>query len=388
MSSKNVLSSRFTIGFLGAGQLARMSAYEALRFGMRVASYSGSESGNEPLEMMTPFRFPGSFQDADALVHFARQCDIVTLENEFLDAELLDDVEQQSGTPLLPSPGTFHLIGTKWQEKETFRKAGLPVAPYRRMTSEADLERFGNEHGYPFLLKSSKGGYDGYGTATIGTLAEAGQAFRDLGGGAGRELIAEAYVPFVKELAVQVARNKSGTVVYPCCETIQKGHICQTVIAPAPVDPDIRRQACDLAVAATEAIRGTGLFAFELFLTGDGSLLLNESAPRPHNSGHYTMEACVTSQFENHIRTVTGLPPGPADMRRPCAVMENLLGSRNGPAFIDDADEVWKHPDVHLHLYGKEQSRKGRKMGHLTVLGADIRQTRELAATIAGRLLI
>ncbi len=402
MNTPLPLSADTTIGFLGAGQLARMSAAVVMRLGMRAAVFSGSgedaasspggvpgrDTKFEPLEWMTPLRFTGSFDDEDALVRFAEMCDVVTLENEFLDGELLLRVRDRSGTPMWPSPESFLKLESKWLEKETFRKAGIPVTPYGLITSVEDMAGFGEQHGYPFVLKSSKGGYDGYGNRTVRNPGEAGDAFASLGGDAGRELIAEAFIPFHKELAVQVARNRAGTTVYPCCETIQQGHICKTVIAPAPIDDLIAEEARRKAVEAVEAIDGIGLYAFEFFLTDDGRLYLNESAPRPHNSGHYTIEGCVTSQFENHIRAVMGLPPGPAGMRFPVAVMENILGTRNGPAIALVPGDLWTAKEVHLHIYGKQSSRIGRKMGHLTVLGEEFVGTAGRAADFVSKITL
>ncbi len=394
-----LLSPDTTIGFLGAGQLARMSATAAYQLGIRTAAYSGTyvdsmePSSNDnkplqPLELMTPFRYPGTFEDEDRLIRFARTCDVVTLENEFMDGELLGRAERASGTTFYPSPATFRQLESKLLEKDTFRRAGIPVTPYQQVSDIRDLETFAGDHGYPFVLKSSKGGYDGYGNVTVSSPEEHVAAFRSLGGDQGHELIAEAFIPFQKELAVQVARNRTGTVVYPCCETIQENHICQTVIAPAPIAKNLTEEACNLAVAATEAIDGIGLFAFEFFLTDDEKILLNESAPRPHNSGHYTIEGCVTSQFENHIRTILGLNPGSSQMRRPYAVMENLLGRHNRPARVEGAEELWSTSDAHLHIYGKQSSRVGRKMGHITVLGDRLEDVRREAARLADAVVI
>ena len=227
------------------------------------------------------------------------------------------------------------------------------------------------KYGWPFLLKSSKGGYDGYGNETVHNTEEAEEAFRKLGGDKGREILAEGFVNFTHELAVQVARNEHGHVVYPCCETIQKNHICVAVKSPAPIPEEIQKKAQQLAVAATEAINGKGIFAYEFFLTTEGELLLNESAPRPHNSGHYTIEGALTSQFENHVRAVCGLPPGSAEMTAPHAAMINLLGTDDRNARIDHAEEALLEKNGHLHFYGKLSSKPGRKMAHYTLLGED-----------------
>lgn len=363
------LRSSFILGFLGAGQLARMSAVQAFRYGIGIAAYTNRPGEQEPVQYMTPKSSTGSFTDIDAMVEFAGECDLMTLENEFIDSKILKQVEERSGTPIFPSPDSFARIENKLIEKQTFEKAGIPVTPYALVYTEKDLELFGKSHGWPFLLKSSKGGYDGYGNETVHNPAEAIKAYRSLGGEDGHEILAEAFVDFTHELAVQVASNETGTVVYPCCETIQENHICVAVKSPAPIDLSLQHKAKELAVTATEAINGKGIFAYEFFLTSDGQLLLNESAPRPHNSGHYTIEGCVTSQFENHIRAVLGLPLGSPELRRPAVSMINLLGTSNRPAQVEEAHDALQTPNGHLHLYGKLQSKPGRKMGHYTLLG-------------------
>lgn len=379
--------STFKIGFIGGGQLARMSAYQAYRYGMQTGALT-SVSGGDPMEEVTPHCFRGSFYDYSTLKKLTDWADVITLENEFLDGELLEKIKKDTGTPIYPSPETFKLIENKRIEKDTFRSAGIPVAGYRIVRSPDDLKAAGASFGWPYILKSSKGGYDGYGNAMVHNHEESIKAFSALGGTSGKEIIAEERIDFTKELAVLVARNDFGTVTYPCVETIQVDHICKTVIAPAPIPRSLREQACELAVAATEAIKGTGLFAYEFFLTADNEIILNESAPRPHNSGHYTIEGCETSQFENHIRSVSGLPPGAATMRKPCAVMINLLGQENAPAELRVNDKWRQFDDVHIHVYGKKNSRTGRKMGHLTVLGVNPDDTMSTAEKMAAKIVL
>lgn len=384
MFKTSPFASKFRIGFIGGGQLARMSALQAFRFGMDVAVYASSP--DEPLCSMTPYVTIGSPENEAALTAFAASCDVVTLENEFLDSSLLLRVRDASGTPMFPSPESFAKIEDKIVEKTTFAAAGIPVADWRDVANEDDLRQFGDNFGWPYILKSAKGGYDGYGNATARDLASAKAGFEKLGGTKGRSILAEAMVPFTNELAVMVARNLHGTVVYPCTETIQKNHICKEVLAPAPIPQALQVQAQELAIAAMEAIDATGIFGFEFFLTHDNRILLNESAPRPHNSGHYSIEACITSQFENHVRAVCQLPLGPSDMRRPVAVMINTLGTDNRPAMVEGLAPTLATPDAHFHLYGKKTSKIGRKMGHLTLLGDEMVVTsskaRELAESI------
>jgi len=384
---ENPVSSEFIIGFLGAGQLARMSALQAFRYGMQVAVFSDRPE-NEPVQFMTPHSFTGSFEDVDSMVEFAKTCDIITLENEFIDSGILKELRERSGTPIFPSPESFELIENKLIEKQTFEKAGIPVTPYKLVRSTEDLKRFGDEYGWPYLLKSSKGGYDGYGNETIHNIEEAEKAFKQLGGDQNRDILAEAFVDFTHELAVQVARNETGFVVYPCCETVQENHICVAVLSPAPVPAKIQERAQQLAIAAVEAIDGRGIFAFEFFLTTTGEVLLNESAPRPHNSGHYTIEGAVTSQFENHVRAVCNMPLGSSGAVKPATTMINLLGTHQRKAVVENAENALNQPNGHLHFYGKLQSKKGRKMAHYTLLGDDMDQTYKKAREVTKDITI
>ncbi|MDR9419418.1 5-(carboxyamino)imidazole ribonucleotide synthase [Gracilimonas sp.] len=385
--SRTSIPSNLKLGFLGAGQLARMSSLEAFRFGIQVAVFS-DRTENEPVQFMTPYSTSGSFDSVDDMVEFAKGCDVITLENEFISSDILAEVQEKSGTPIYPSPDTFSLIENKLIEKQTFEKAGIPVTPYQIVDDESSLKEFGELYGWPFMLKSSKGGYDGYGNETVHNLEEAKKAFINLGGDKGQDILAEAFVDFTKELAVQVARNETGTVVYPCCETVQKNHICVAVLSPAPVKDTFQNKAQELALKATEAIDGKGIFAYEFFLTSDGDILLNESAPRPHNSGHYTIEGTVTSQFENHVRAVLGLPLGSTQLNKPAAAMINLLGVHQRPAETDHVEEPLSTENGHLHVYGKVDSKVGRKMAHYTLLGENLEETYKKAMHVTRKIEI
>lgn len=384
---KNPLSSNFVLGFLGAGQLARMSSLQAFRYGMQVAVFSDRPE-NEPVQFMTPHSYSGSFDDVKSMIEFARTCDVMTLENEFIDSAVLSELQKISGTPIYPSPKSFSLIENKLIEKQTFEDAGIPVTPYAIVKSKDDLKAFGNKHGWPYLLKSSKGGYDGYGNETVENTDQALKAFENLGGNKGRDILAEAFVDFTHELAVQVARNETGHVVYPCCETVQENHICVAVKSPAPVKESVQKRAQELAVTATEAIDAKGIFAFEFFLTTSGDVLLNESAPRPHNSGHYTIEGCITSQFENHVRAVCGLPLGDPGLIKPAVAMINLLGTQKRDAQIDHTEKAVAESNGHLHFYGKLDSKVGRKMAHYTLLGDDLEKIYQQAKDVTRQIEI
>lgn len=385
--SRTSLPANLKLGFLGAGQLARMSSLQAFRFGIQVAVFS-DRTENEPMQFMTPFSTSGSFESVDDMVAFAKDCDVITLENEFISSDILKEVQEKSGTPIFPSPDSFALIENKLIEKQTFEAAGIPVTPYALVANEDDIKAFGDEHGWPFLLKSSKGGYDGYGNETVKDLKSAKEAFDNLGGNKGRDIVAEAFVDFTNEIAVQVARNEAGHVVYPCCETVQENHICVAVLSPAPVAERFQKRAQELALKATEAIDGKGMFAFEFFLTKNGEVLLNESAPRPHNSGHYTIEGTVASQFENHVRAVLGLPLGSTQLNKPAVAMINLLGTHQRPAETDHISEALEMEDGHLHIYGKIDSKVGRKMAHYTLLGDNLVETYKKALHVTRKIEI
>ena len=355
------------MGILGGGQLAKMLAQAAYRLGLRVAVIENGE--DSPAGVMTKLEFPAGWNDTEELDRFIDASDVITLENEFIDPGILEKIAERR--PVFPSADTVRLVQDKFIQKQTMQQAGLPLPRFEAINSVEDSQRFGREYGFPFVLKTRTFGYDGYGNATITKPEEAvwgWKRFRSVE--EPRDLMAEEFVRFTKELAVIVARNRRGeTAVYPCVETVQKKHICHSVTAPAPVEASVRERAQAVALAAVEAVGGVGVFGIEMFLREDGEILFNEIAPRPHNSGHYTIEGCVTSQFENGIRAVCSLPLGSPELVAPAAAMVNLLGVRNGPGVPDSVVEFFRHNRANLHLYGKKDSRIGRKMGHVTALG-------------------
>lgn len=364
-----------TLGILGAGQLAKMLASAAYRMGINVAVIDKGE--NNPAGDMTKNDYTKGWFDNLDLQKFIDSCDIVTLENEFISPDILAGISKQ----VYPSPDTMRLVQDKLIQKKTFQNASIPVPEFREMNSVDDLIHFGSEFGYPFIVKTRTLGYDGYGNFTVEGIDQCQKAWDKFNTGlTTRPLMAESFVNFSKELAVMVARRKNGEYeCYPCVETIQSNHICNVVIAPAEIATEYREAAKSYALKCVEAIDGVGVFGVEMFLTDDNKILVNEIAPRPHNSGHYTIEACYTSQYENCIRAVLDLPLGSAEMIAPAACMYNLLGVRDGYGTPSDVTEVLKLKKVWLHLYNKKQSRIGRKMGHLTTLGQSQKEAYELA---------
>lgn len=362
----------FTLGILGGGQLAKMTAQAAQRMGLRIAVIENGEES--PAGQITKLDFPGGWDSPNQLQGFVDVSDIITLENEFIAPSILERIGEQR--LVYPTAATMSLVQDKLRQKQTFSAVGIPTPHFAEITTKQDLFDFGDRFGYPFVAKTRTHGYDGYGNATIQRDTEIDMVWRRfMEGEQLRPLLAESFVTFSKELAVMVARNKRGeSVVYPCVQTIQQGHICVTVLAPAPIDEVLHVRAQELALLCVESIQGIGVFGVEMFLTTDNEIVFNEIAPRPHNSGHYTIEACYASQFENHVRAVTNMPLGSAEMRVPAAAMINLLGERTGSGIPDSVVEMLKVNDVALHLYGKKDVRMGRKMGHLTATGNTVNE--------------
>lgn len=373
------------LGILGGGQLARMTAYAAFRMGMHI--HIMEKSLGSPAGQIAHKEVEGIPSDHDLLLDFASGCDVVTLESEFIDERHLVEIEH-AGFQLYPRSASVARIQDKLLQKSTLENAGIPVASFRGVGDQTEARAFGEEFGYPFVLKSRRDGYDGYGNATIDSADDIATGWEKVTrGNDSRQLYCEAFVPFVKELAVMVARGRNGEmVIYPVAETIQENHICRVVLVPAAVGEPAVSRAVDYARHAVEAIDGVGIFGIELFLTGEGEVLVNEMAPRPHNSGHYTIEGCVTSQFENHIRAVMGWPLGPTDLRAPGVAMVNILGRSDGSGAVGNYEEVLAIPHAHLHIYGKEHSRRGRKMGHVTALARDTREALRIAAEAERRV--
>lgn len=366
-----------TLGILGGGQLAKMLAQSAYKLGMNVAIIENHS--NSPAGDMTKLDFPHGWNNPDDLQAFISASDIITLENEFIDPDLIEKIEHQK--LVYPSSKTLRLIQDKFIQKTTLRNASVPVPSFEKIESIDDIIAFSKKYGFPFVLKSRTMGYDGYGNATIHNDIEIETAYNKFQSDPQRnQLYAEEFIDFTKELAIMIARNRSGEIaVYPVVESIQVNHICNEVIAPAEISDIALNQAINIAKKCVAAIDGVGIFGIELFLKKNDEVLVNEIAPRPHNTGHYTIEACRTSQFENCIRAVLDFPLGSTDMIMPFADMINLLGTRTGSGAPTNTRNTLALQDVSLHLYNKKESRSGRKMGHITVLGKSADEVRAKA---------
>lgn len=372
-----------TLGIVGGGQLAQMTAQAAISLGVEVVILE--RAADFPARSLARESLRGEWNDPRELLRLAQHCDVITLENEFVDAEALAELEA-SGARLLPGAQAIRTVQDKFTQKSAFARAGLPLPRFAAVDSPAELAALAREWGWPLVLKKRRNGYDGKGNATVRSPDEIERAWQQLGGGT-HALYAEAFCPFVAELAIMVTRGSDGSfAVYPVVETVQRDHICHIVRVPSPAIGAHAARVESIARRAVESIMGVGCFGLELFLLADGQLLVNEIAPRVHNSGHYTIEACECSQFENHVRAVLGWPLGSTRMRAPAAVMINLLGAGPGPGMPAGLERALAVEGAHLHLYGKRESARGRKMGHVTALGSSVAQAHERASRAAQAL--
>lgn len=347
-----------TIGVLGSGQLGRMFAMAARRMGYLVHTFSPET--DTPTGQISDKEYTASYADLDEVRVFALGVDVVTFEFENIPLETVEAVAEL--VPVRPSGHALHTAQHRLREKSFLSERGFPVAPFRHVRTLDELRAGLAALGTPAVLKTAGFGYDGKGQSKISSMKDIAGAFALLGG---REAVLEAFVDFEREVSVVAARNALGEVAhYGLIENQHEHHILDCSLAPARVAPEVVKQATAIAESILEELSIVGVLCVEFFLTRDGSLLVNELAPRPHNSGHLTIDACVTSQFEQQLRAVAGLPLGASELLTPAA-MANLLGDL-WEAGEPDWAAACAFPNVKLHLYGKHEARRGRKMGHLT----------------------
>lgn len=363
-----------TIGVLGGGQLGRMFAIAARKMGYRVHTFSPDR--DTPTGQVADEEIVAPYDDLKAVRAFARQVAAVTFEFENVPAATAAAAAEFA--PVRPSGAVLHVTQNRLREKGFLARHGFPVAPFAAVRSSADLAEAVGSIGCPAVLKTAGWGYDGKGQAVIRRPEEASAAWDSLGFGATGEAILEAFVDFSLELSVVAARGEDGAFAsWGALENHHSRHILDLTVAPARVPPEVAARAVELARKILEALDVVGVLCVELFLARDGRLLVNELAPRPHNSGHLTFDAAVTSQFEQQLRAVCGLPLGSTELYRPAA-MANLLGDLWAEG-EPDWSAALSFPEVKLHLYGKVEARAGRKMGHLVALG----DTADRAAALA-----
>lgn len=357
------------VGVVGGGQLARMMAQPAiaLGIGLRVLATGPSESA---AQVIGDVRI-GRHDDLAALLAFAQGCDVVTFDHEHVPTEYLHEL-QSAGVAVRPGPEALIFAQDKLAMREALSAAGVPCPRWARIETRADAVAFGQRVGWPFILKTSRGGYDGKGVWQVDDVADADALLTSASLPSGAAWLGEEKVEFVSELSAQVARSPHGqAVAYQVVRTVQRDGICSEVIAPAPGVSAARvAEAQHIALSVAGSLGVVGMLAVELFDTGD-RLLVNELAMRPHNSGHWSIEGADTSQFENHLRAVLDLPLGSPSPRSPAAVMVNILGGDHPDLYRAYLHVMARDPGIKVHLYGKEV-RPGRKVGHVTALGDDV----------------
>jgi len=349
-----------TIGVFGSGQLGRMFAIEARKLGYRVHTFSPLT--DTPTGQVADIETCAEYEDLDAVRQFAASVDVITFEFENVAATAVEIASEL--VPVHPRGDILHTTQNRLREKNFLSSNGFPVTDFRAVSSLDDLRRGLSDLGIPSVLKTAGFGYDGKGQTKITSADEAARAFAVLNG---QEGILEAFVDFSKEVSVVCARDAQGNFAhFGVIENGHKSHILDISRAPAEIFAAARKDAIEIARSIADRLEYVGTLCVEFFLTSDGRLLVNELAPRPHNSGHLTFDACATSQFEQQLRAVCGLPLGSTEYYSPAA-MANLLGD-----LWSDGDPEWpralRMPGVKLHLYGKSEARVGRKMGHLTAL--------------------
>jgi 5-(carboxyamino)imidazole ribonucleotide synthase len=373
MNREKVVEPGGTIGVFGGGQLGRMFCHAAQRLGYQVVVYT--DEANSPATQVAAHSVVGDYEDVDALGAFAQRIDVATLEFENIPLVAVETA--QKSVPVRPGLQVLAVAQNRLVEKSTLKDFGFPVTPFQEVRSYSDVLHAAEVLGWPMVIKTATGGYDGKGQRKVSSATQANDALDVLGP---EPLIAEKWISYVAEVSVLAARSPRGQIqVYPMFTNSHCNHILDITTVPAcdslrGVEP----RAIEVARGIAEAMRLEGIICVEMFVDQKGEVMVNELAPRPHNSGHLTIEAFGVSQFEQQVRAVCNLPLGEVSQVRPAA-MVNLMGDLWTDGHAPDWSRVFCHPNAHLHLYGKTQPRPGRKMGHLTVLADSAEQAAQLA---------
>lgn len=367
------------VAMVGAGQLARMTHQASIALGVCVRVLAAD--GDDAAVRAGAAHVTGSAGDLGDLRALAAGADVLTFDHEHVPPDVLAALAAD-GVAMAPAPAAKRFAQDKLHARRELATRGFPVPPFMPARVPQDACDFAAVHGWPLVAKAPRGGYDGRGVFTLAGPDAAGRALQDHPDG----LLLEPQLAIDRELAVLIARSASGErAAYPVVETVQRDAMCREILAPAPVEPGLAARARDLALALAADIDATGVLAVELFVTRDGELLINELALRPHNSGHYTIEGCATSQFEQHLRAVLGWPLGPSALLAPAVATVNVVGPADGSDPAARLAEALAVPGVHVHLYGKAP-RPGRKLGHVTVCGEDLDAAQEAARLAVARL--
>lgn len=382
MYQNNYFSTDFKLGVLGGGQLGKMLLRETAKFDIQV--WILDPSANAPCKPYAHRFFQGDLMDYQTVLDFGSKVDVLTIEIEHVNLQALKDLEA-SGKKVFPQPEVLESIQHKGKQKDFYAHNSIPTAPYERFENKQELLNQAKDRSFPFIWKSAEFGYDGNGVKVVRTQEDLNN-LPDVAG------ILEEMIPFEKELAVIVARNESDeTKAYPVVEMEfhPEANQVEYVLCPARLSESHSKKAIDTAMQVAAAFKHVGLLAVEMFLTTEGEVLVNEVAPRTHNSGHYSIEGSYTSQFEQHLRTVLNLPLGSTTSKCP-AVMVNLVGAEGytGQVFYENIEEILSLPGVTPHIYGKKQTRPFRKMGHVTVVAPKMHEARALAEEVKNKIKV
>ncbi|WP_159904949.1 5-(carboxyamino)imidazole ribonucleotide synthase [Salinirussus salinus] len=353
------------LGVVGGGQLGRMLGEAAGPLGVEVVV--SDPTPDCPATPVVRDQVVGDFDDEAAIRELAERADYLTFEIELADPDAMERVSEATGTPVHPAPDTLRVIQDKLVQKRRLQEAGVPVPEFRAVDTETELREALDDLGYPAMLKAREGGYDGRGNVPVESPGGVAEAFEAIDGPA----MVEAFVDFERELAVMGCLGEGERDTFPVTETVHREEILRETVSPARASEQVRERAREVARDVLDVMEGRGVYGIELFETADGEVLLNEIAPRPHNSGHWTIEGCHTSQFEQHVRAVTGRPLGTTERRVPTA-SANVLGDvdERQPATLRGVDDALARQRLALHWYGKREVYRLRKMGHLTLPAA------------------
>ncbi len=382
----NYFSSDFKLGILGGGQLGKMLLFDTRKFDIQ--TYVLDPSDGAPCKIACNQFFQGDLMDFDTVYNFGKKVDVLTFEIELVNLDALVQLEEE-GLPVYPSPKTLKLIQNKGIQKDFYSQHNIPTATYQRFENLQDLKSAINNQQstiqMPFVWKCTEFGYDGNGVKVV-------RKATDLDELPNVECIAEAMIPFKNELAVIVCRNPSGEIkTYPVVEMEfhPEANQVEYVICPARIDDEVANKARAIALNVSQQFNHVGLLAVEMFQTEDDAIVVNEVAPRPHNSGHYSIEASYTSQFENHLRAILDLPLGNTDSKV-AGIMVNLVGSEgySGEVIYENIEKILGWNGVTPHIYGKKQTRPFRKMGHVTIVNEDVNEARKIAEDVKNTIRV
>lgn len=373
------------IGIIGGGQLGKMMILEAKKMGFYIIILDPTPAC--PADSIADEHIVAAFDDDKAFRQLAEKADVITYEFEHIGVEILKQLEQE-GHKIYPTATSLEIIQNKYTQKERLVADRIPVPDFIKVDGIDDIKAAAEKFSYPLMLKSCTGGYDGKGNAVIDNESEVRAAYEELGAGK-LPLMVEEFIPFEKEISVLASRDIEGNiVVYPVGENEHRNNILYETKVPADISPQLAEEAKHLGHQVLEVFSGIGMFCIEMFVTQNQKLIINEIAPRPHNSGHYSIEGCVTSQFEQHVRAISGLPLGNTSLINP-SVMRNILGTgEEGRAVVTGIEQALELKNVRAHIYDKKIARPGRKMGHITVTDDDLKDAAERARQASEKLAI